>query len=258
MQQRDLLIPILAGELILIHGGEIFRAEQTVTRIAKALGADQVDHFVTPTGLFVSISLGGATQTFVRSVRSRSYNMAAIVEINDLSRRFCVGELTPATMTARLEALRTPSMKKHHGLKMALAAGFGGLGFAFILGLRSPLALCYATLNGFLVSLILDFISAHIKVPAAMSVLLGSIFLSTLTFFYPYLGSSDQNLVNLGGLMTMLPGVTLSTAIRELTQGDLISGITRLAEAIITIIMIAAGVITAFTFLPIFLGVIRS
>ncbi len=54
----------------------------------------------------------------------------------------------------------------------------------------------------------------------------------------------------MAALFLLLPGVPLTTSIRELTNGDLISGTARMSEAMITLITIAAGVYTAFTLLP--------
>ena len=247
MNQLDLNIPILAGELLLIHGAEIRRVERTIERIATALGVSNSDSYVTPTGLFVTIEYEGALYTFVRSIHVRGYHMSALVDINDLSRRFCAGEVERGDMRSQLEKLRNPEPIPFRRWKMAVAAGLGGMGFAYIVGLRSPLALVYAAINGFCVSLIQEFIASRFTTSPAISIVVGSMMLTTMTLMYPNLGALDRDLVNLGGIALMLPGVALSTAIRELTQGDLLSGIARIAEAIITLTLIATGVVSAYT-----------
>ena len=258
MTRNEVSLPIGMGELLLRNGAEIFRVEQTIGLMAKALGADKTDSFVTLTGLFTSIEIDGSLYTFVRRVSNRSYDLAMVTELNDLSRRFCNGEISTISLETRMIELQKPRIVPRKRWSMALASGFGSLGFGIIIGLTTFSSLAYATLNGFLVSLILDLISSRFKVPESLAVLLSSTLLTALTFLYPGLSGTEQNLVNLGGLFLLLPGITLSTSIRELANGDLLSGISRLAEALITLTMIAAGVITCFTFLPLLQEVFQS
>ena len=250
MQEYQLQLAMSAGELLLKSGGEIFRVEQTIEHIALKMGAHKVDSFVTPTALISSIEVDEVTHSFVRSIASRSYNLIAIVEINDLSRRFCSGEILTCDLASGLDAILHTPAPSGIDLKMALASGFGALGFAFIIGLRAPLPLLYATLNGFAARAILDIINARGKLPEALAVLLSSSLLSMMAFCYPNLSMIEQNMVNLGGLFLLLPGVTLSTSFRELASGDLLSGISRLAEALISLTMIAMGVICSHRLLP--------
>jgi len=44
----------LAGRIILENGGETYRAEDTVLRMARALGLNEPDVFAIPSGLFIS------------------------------------------------------------------------------------------------------------------------------------------------------------------------------------------------------------
>lgn len=243
-------LAITAGELLLVNGAEIFRVEQTIAMIARQMGAEKVDSFITPTGMMTSIAVDSDTNTYVRSIRSRGYDLTTVVEINDLSRRFCAGEIQIEELAKRLSDLTNAEVRSSFDIRMALASGFGALGFAYILGLRNPLALLYATINGFVVRAVLDIIETYTKVPGALAVLVSSFMLTALTFLYPDLSVSDQNLVALGGLILLLPGVALSTSFRELANGELLSGISRLAEALITLTMVAAGVISCYTFLP--------
>ena len=46
----------LAGRIILENGGETYRAEDTVRRMARALGLREADAFAIPSGLFISFN----------------------------------------------------------------------------------------------------------------------------------------------------------------------------------------------------------
>ena len=48
-----------------------------------------------------------------------------------------------------------------------------------------------------------------------------------------------------GGIMPLLPGLALTNAVRDTIRGDLISGLGRGAEALISAVMLSAGVAIA-------------
>ncbi|MCL2497317.1 MAG: threonine/serine exporter family protein [Symbiobacteriaceae bacterium] len=250
MKEHHLHLAITTGELLLRNGAEISRVEQTISYMARYMGAMRVDCFVTPTGMIISLVMAEETHTLVRRITSRSYNLAAVMELNDLSRRFCNGEIPAVALAERLDNLSRPIPAKGQNLKMSLASGLGSLGFSLISGLRLPLALAYATINGAVVRYTLDYLTDRIAINSSLAVLLSSTLLTTLTFFYPGLDATNRNLVNMGGLFLLLPGVTLTTSFRDLANGDLLTGVSRLAEALLSLTLVAAGVIVSFTIWP--------
>ena len=48
-------VVVLAGEIMLKNGAETSRVEQTMEHIALAIGAQSVETFVVPTGVFVTV-----------------------------------------------------------------------------------------------------------------------------------------------------------------------------------------------------------
>ena len=44
----------LAGRLIMEHGGETYRVEETITRMGHAFGFAEVECFAIPSGIFIS------------------------------------------------------------------------------------------------------------------------------------------------------------------------------------------------------------
>ena len=53
----------------------------------------------------------------------------------------------------------------------------------------------------------------------------------------------NLNYITIGTLMVLVPGMALTNAMREIVNGDIISGINRTAEAILTAAAISLGVI---------------
>jgi uncharacterized membrane protein YjjP (DUF1212 family) len=62
------------------------------------------------------------------------------------------------------------------------------------------------------------------------------------------LGHSIDNIL-IGGVMPLVPGVALTTSIRDLLAGDLLSGIARGVEAILSAVAIGVGIALIFRFL---------
>src|SRR5690554_4095156 len=76
-----------AGQLILENGGETYRAEDTMVRMLENK-VDDVETFVTPTGIFVSVEHSGNIYTKVSRITRRGTDLNKIALVNDLSRRF--------------------------------------------------------------------------------------------------------------------------------------------------------------------------
>lgn len=240
-------LPMLAGEILLKNGAEIFRVEQTIERMALALGAQRVDVMAVLSGIQASFTADNQVYTYIRRIRHRRTGLSLIAKVNHVSREFCSGNLTFEQAQKELNLIDA-SPTHSSSLKKALAAGLGALCFSLLFGLRNPLPLILATLNGSLASIFVDFFSTK-GWPEYLTTFVTGFLLASLTLFYPIASHLDADRVLLAALFLILPGVPLSTTIRELTNGDLISGTARLAETLITLITIAAGVYTAFTIL---------
>ena len=73
--------------------------------------------------------------------------------------------------------------------------------------------------------------------------LLGGILVAILTLFFLSLGLGQHyELTIIGSIMPLVPGMAITTAVRDIMSGDFLSGTSRIAEAVITASAIAAGV----------------
>ncbi|HBP64926.1 MAG TPA: hypothetical protein DD730_11785, partial [Desulfosporosinus sp.] len=76
MDVADLIL--LAGQLILENGGETFRVEETMVRMALAGGANSADVFAIPQGIFCTINGGLQRHTRVVRIYNRGFNLAKV------------------------------------------------------------------------------------------------------------------------------------------------------------------------------------
>ena len=63
----------------------------------------------------------------------------------------------------------------------------------------------------------------------------------------------SRDLIIVGGLMPLVPGVAITNALRDLLAGDLMSGAARILEAALTAVAVAMGVILVLA-LPMRMG----
>ena len=98
----------LAGELMLCSGAETYRVEDTMHHILKtADNLEMAEVLVIMTGITATIKQKDENViSIVKRVNSRSTNMSLIMEVNDISRRYCGEEITLEEAYKELSGLK--------------------------------------------------------------------------------------------------------------------------------------------------------
>lgn len=234
---------VLAGRILLENGAETYRVEQTINRLCIACGLDTVDNFTIPTGIFVSASSGDNLVTKVVTVRSRDIDLEIITLINDFARAF---EANPTPVEEAVERLGLIAGTAHYpvGVQIffgAIAASF----FALMFG-ANGLEFALSFITAVVVMLVYGRLS-RAKVSAfILHVLCGSANMLTaliLTYLAALAGQAPRaDMLAIGAMMPLVPGVAITNAVREIISGDYMSGMSRLLEAMVIAIGIAVGV----------------
>ena len=74
--------------------------------------------------------------------------------------------------------------------------------------------------------------------------LIGAAIASLLALLLTRIGVGENvDAITIGTLMVLVPGMALTNAMREIMAGDIISGVNRTAEAILTATAISLGVV---------------
>ncbi|MGL5634454.1 MAG: threonine/serine exporter family protein [Sarcina sp.] len=228
-----------AGKILLESGGETYRVEETIVRICKSFGVDFAESYVTPTGIMVSIyDKEKNTKTLVARIKVRSNNLQKIHLVNNLSRDLCVNQYSVDEVEDMLKKIDNSKIYSDKltlfcsGLAAAcLTILFGGsirdFFACFVIGLCIRLFAVVAErllINSFFVNAIGGAIAAG------------------LAILFSSLGTGiNINHVIIGSIMLLVPGLVITNAIRDTIAGDLLSGLTRAAEAIFIAISIAIG-----------------
>jgi uncharacterized membrane protein YjjP (DUF1212 family) len=237
---------LLAGKIILQSGGETYRVEDTMTRIAASYGLLHTHSFVMPTGILFSIDESPEPTTRLVRISERSTDLRKVTIVNDISRRISRGELTPAAALGLLRDVDTANLSYPVWVQVAAAALVSG---CFLImfqgGWPDFLAACAAGGIGFAGSLCL-----HRLVPIKFfAEFLAALMIGALAFGLVHSGAGhDLDRIIIGSVMPLVPGLLITNAVRDLMAGHLVSGLSKGAEAFLTAFAIGAGIAFVLSF----------
>ena len=230
----------LASQTILESGGETFRAEETVERMCQGLGIPKVDVLALPTGLMLTLTLedDSAYSRLVR-VHNRSTDLSRMDQCNDISRKVASGQMSAEEALAALKELRKPMPQRRWVLVGASA--LSAASFTVMLG-GSWLDFGVSFFCGALVQAVLPPLM-KMRVPVLISSMIAGA-LTTLMALVSTLALADVSIEPIisGAIMPLLPGLAVTNAMRDTIRGDLVSGGARVIEAILSVMMLAAGI----------------
>lgn len=239
-QKEILILAIKAGKIMMKSGAEIYRVEDTISRICLACGMDHVNVFAMPTGIFVSINNEDQddTVTYVKRITGSETDLRKISEVNRFSREFTTTDLSVEDGMKMLEEIenRKPLPFWVRGLAAAVITGC----FTVIFG-GAPVDFCVSfvagfgayTLSRFLEKYEINFFIRGFVCTAftAVCALIAETAIAGVSYTY----------VVIGCIMLFVPGVAITNAIRDFLSGDMVSGLARLTEAFLIGISLAAG-----------------
>ena len=223
------------GEQMLICGGEVNRVEDTICRLCKAYGAKKVDVFSITTCIIATADFGEqgvVTQT--RRILTSKFDMTVLSELNDLSRRACAFKMSPAELQKAKEVPHYPFwgiIGCFALISAAFSVFFGGSMLDGIISAMIGVVLC-------IVQAALNRVQVNKYLAVVLCSLLGGL-LSNLIFAANF--PVHPAMINIGNIMLLIPGIGLTSAIRDVFSGDTMSGLLRSSEAIVLSIAIAWG-----------------
>ncbi len=227
------------GEQMLISGAEVHRVEESINRMCHALGALRVDVFIITSSMVVTIHANdGNTYTQTRRVTTTNFDFQKLHYLNCLSREICEKKLTEQEierkLTTSISYKRFPVWVEiicYMVIAGAFTLFFGG---NIIEALISLLIGAVVRISLFFSEKII-FNKIFNKFFATVIITLGAFLMVELG----WITSVDK--VIIGNIMTLIPGIGLTNAIRDLFTGDSIAGLLRSIEAVLTALAIAAG-----------------
>lgn len=229
------------GRMLADCGAEIYRVEETVSRVASAYTGEEVEVFAVLTYMSVSITSHDGL-IYNRSVRLRgaSADLDRLEKLNSLARSLCACPLPLPTFENELNILR--SSPTNSFLLKTAGGAVGGMAFACMLGCR-PLVALWGILITILMYLALRPLTRLGTNPVFIN-LLGSALITALSVLLERIfgiPTEESGKITIGCLMNLVPGLTLTNGIRDLIASDFVAGVSHLTQALLMAFGLAAG-----------------
>ena len=227
------------GEHILRSGGEVSRAEDTVSRVCTAYGAVTVDVTAILSVIVLTVDFGEVSINSSRRLTEiGSNNLGRLSRLNDLSRRICRTCPSKESFLRELEHINRETNVSW--LNYLVGCVLSAAGFAVFFGgsltdgafaglLALPMCVLMRCLsNTKMNAIIAKFIVCFFGGVAAMLVGRSGI-------------PCDVDMIMIGDIMNVVPGVLLTNSFRDLFGGDIMSGFFRMCTALLDAVAIACG-----------------
>ena len=243
----------LAGKIIMENGGETYRSEETINRMGRGFGLEQVDSFAVPSGLFISYkNEDGEPVTSVRRVRKETRNLTRVDEVNQVSRLAAAGKLDCSQALARLREIECHP-GSFAGMWCLPAAFLCAAGFTLLFG-GNLYSIAVAGLVALLVQLMESFL-ARFRTRGLAASILGGLLTTLLPLLlaraFPAL---QTELIVAGAVMPLVPGLAMTNAVQDTMRGDMVSGVSHGIQAVLTAFLIAGGALLAVELMHLLTG----
>jgi len=234
----------LAGRLH-AYGTTAHRLEGAVMAVSTQLGLE-CGVWSNPTGMILSFGEAGrGRRDTVRVVRMPpgETDLYKLCEADRIAEQVTTGALDLEAGHAALRSLDRPS--RWRGQAIAVLAF--GLSAAAVAGLwRLPwLDIAVAGITGLLIGVLEWATQTRPRLKEASDALSAMAAGSVAVLVSSFVGPLNLNTVIISSLIVLMPGMSLTNAVNELTNQNLVSGTARFAGAMTTILKLAIGMLVA-------------
>lgn len=230
---------LMLGRRLLECGAEIYRVEESIQRICIAYGATSADVYAVPTAIIVTIQIHNdeiLTQTC--RIKQRGTDLDRVEALNTLCRAVCTCPVSYTQFLIDFQSIEARSSYALHTL--CLACGGGSMFFALLFG-ATPSEGFLAFGIGLILQIFVRY-SSRLNMHPLFTNLLGSVWISFAALCGAAMGIADNyDVVIIGSIMPLVPGLLMTNSIRDMIAGDFMSGISRFSESLLIAAGIAAG-----------------
>jgi uncharacterized membrane protein YjjP (DUF1212 family) len=232
------------GYELAMCGAETFRVEESIERVLLSYGIKS-EVFAIPNCLTVSIETAeGKPMTRMRRIGYHGNDLDGVERFSGLSRAICTRKPDPADAREWLEHVR--SSRRKYSLPMDLIGNFlGAFGFAMVFGGSIVDGLC-GGICGLLVGVINRFMD-KMKANQFFRTIAAAFPMALLAYAMQAVGlSHNADMVTIGALMILVPGLLFTNAMRDIIYGDTNSGTNRIVQVFLIAAAIALGTAAAW------------
>ena len=248
---------MIAGELMLRSGADIYRVEDTMNRILDRDDTWSHEVVALPTGLYLTVVMDKEnsdrkeTMSVVKRVESAGINLNTIYRVNHISRQLCLDKIGLEEAYDKLHSLdefsEYPSWYEYvayifisHGFLIMLDGNFMQFILSSLASMMMSMTKYITTKKGF----------NTISINAASTFVM----VASASLFSKYIfGGLNTDVVIISCLMPLVPGVKCTTAVKDVLNGNYTSGMSRILEALVIALAVASGAGAAIALMGVFI-----
>jgi uncharacterized membrane protein YjjP (DUF1212 family) len=221
------------------YGHPAHRLEEALEATSQRLGLE-AQFFSTPTSIFASFGPVEGQHTHLIRMDPGAADLGRLAKVDRIALRVIRGELSPAEGSRSLDALDSETSPYGRAVTL-LAFAIASTSAARFFGGGLP-EVAAAGLTGFSTGLLAFVVGSREHLvrlfePGAAFVVTALITLLSLTWT-----PISVSVAVMGGLIILVPGLTLTVAMTELASQHLVSGTARLSQAMLVFLTIIFGV----------------
>lgn len=235
------------AERLHLYGTTAQRLEGALLSVAERLRLE-CEPWVSPTALILSFSdpqrlPGQSDVTRVIRLPPGDTDLQRLVDTDRIAEAVIAGQMGLADAFEALNVLDTPPTWPAQAFQVLgfglVAAAVGGL-------LRLPwLDIAVAGFNGLLIGVLTILAASRPRLREASDALLAMVATIVVVLVAAFVAPLNQNTVIIASLIVLLPGLSLTNAMNELTSQHLVSGTARAAGALTTVLKLTLGTVIA-------------
>ncbi len=228
------------GEAMLEVSGEVSRVETSLTLLARAYGYTRINAYSTLLSIIVSAEdCNGRVITHTRRITRTRTDLHRLEQLNALSRRLCAEPAPVEDIAAALEAIR--SGPRYPAWLMCLLYFIIPMNMSLFFGATFGESLASSACGVVLWNMNRLGMRLQLKplVHCFLCALTVGLCATILVAFFPHLAIGK---VIIGNIMLLVSGMALTVALRDMINGDTITGLLGFADATLRALLIAIGV----------------
>ncbi|MBO4889204.1 MAG: threonine/serine exporter family protein [Firmicutes bacterium] len=246
-EREDLLHQLLnMGENMLSCGGEVSRVEGTLVRMGYAYGASRMNVFVITSSMVITMSYPDReeyTQTR-RLSDSGSTDFEKLEAYNELSREVCKEPVPVEELRSRIKKTQKDADPSRLEMYLGCMLAAGAFAIFFDGGILDGIV---AGICGLLVRFLQEKIAPYCSGKMIYHVLTAFISGLVIGLLGSVIPGIHLDKILIGDIMLMIPGIAMTSSVRDVFVGDTIAGLLRLVETLLWAAALAAGIMLALT-----------
>ena len=233
------------GERMIISGAEVYRVEDSLTRILSAYCFTNINVFAVMPVIVICAEKTGKIYNLARRVGEQQNDMEKLRQLNSLSRYIC--ENTPDIEYIEKKTEEIDNIRIYNIYIKNLFYFLSAASFSCISG-GTPIDMTVSGILGIFLIFTLNYLR-NLKINRIFTLIISTALTGVIAVLIRRCGADiNTEVVIMGDIILIIPGLMLAGAVRDLFNGDTIAGLLRLSEAALSGFAIAVGFALALAF----------